>query len=76
MRSANRYPARIIRLSAIRLALCTYPTGSKGAAATIVQSTPGGFGAPMTRFVAMCSTLVPEKRSVWHLWPNKPLQAD
>ena len=36
--SANRYPARIILRSAIRLALATYPTGSTGAAATIVQS--------------------------------------
>ena len=35
-KSANLYPARIIRLSAIQLALTTYPTGSMGAAATMV----------------------------------------
>jgi hypothetical protein len=37
-RSVKRYPARIILRSAIRLALTTYPGGSTGAAATIVQS--------------------------------------
>jgi len=31
-RSAKRYPARIILLSAIRLALIAYPAGSIGAA--------------------------------------------
>ena len=35
-RSTKLYPARIIRLSPIRLALTTYPTASTGAAATIV----------------------------------------
>jgi Serine hydrolase (FSH1) len=34
---ANRYPARTILRSAIRLAPTTYPTGSTGATATIVQ---------------------------------------
>jgi hypothetical protein len=32
-----RYPVKIIRLSAIRPELTTYPAGSTGAAATIVN---------------------------------------
>src|SRR5215831_2502939 len=37
-RSAKRYRAKIIRLSAMRLALITYPAGSTGTSTTIVQS--------------------------------------
>jgi len=41
------YPARIILLSAMRLALTTYPTGSTGAATTIVQSIFPPLGLPI-----------------------------
>ena len=46
-RSAKRYPARMIRLSAMRLAVTTYPAGSTGAAATVAQSLLPAFRIPI-----------------------------
>ena len=48
-KSDKRYPPRIIRRSAIRLALITYPAGSVGAAATVVQSIAAPFGIRCAR---------------------------